>query len=312
MRKNLKMYSKPGRAAYRLRRFFVRRNYKDRLFVALFHSKKELLQLYNGLNGTNYTNPDDLEITTMDDVVYLGMKNDCSFMIGSYLNLYEQQSTFCPNMPIRGLIYLIDIYQSYIAKHQFNLYGRKRIMLPTPKYIVFYNGTEERPDREECRLSESFKESDGCLEFVATVYNINKGHNQELMKQCSTLAGYSTLIDMVRNYQKAGMGLAEAVDAACVYCIENDILREYLEKNRSEVMRVLLTEYDAKKQRKMDMRDAREEGKAEGRAEGEAEERTKFLRLIDAMAADGKTAEIPRLSREPGFLREMENEYHIR
>lgn len=307
MKKNIKRHFVTGMASYRRRRFLVRRNYKDRLFVTLFRSRKELLQLYNGLNGSHYTNPDDLVITTMDDVVYMGMKNDCSFIIGSYLNLYEQQSTFCPNMPIRGLIYLVDIYRSYIETHQLNLYGRTRIMLPTPKYVVFYNGTEERPDREECPLSGSFTEGDGCLEFTATVYNINKGHNQELMEQCSTLAGYSTLIEMVRSYQKEGLDLAEAIDAACVYCIDHDILREFLLKNRNEVTKVLLTEYDAKKQRKMDIRDAREEGKAEGKAEAE----TSMFALIDAMTKDGKVEEIPRISKEPEFLKAMKDRYHI-
>ena len=307
MKKKIQRHLISGHLRYRIQHFFVRRNYKDRLFVRLFHEPEVLLQLYNALNGSDYTNADELQITTIDDVVYLGMKNDCSFIIGSYLNLYEQQSTFCPNMPIRGLLYLAAIYQGYIAEHQLNLYGRVRIMLPTPKYIVFYNGTEERPDWEELKLSDSFAENDGCLEFTTVVYNINKGHNQELMEQCGTLAGYSMLIDMVRSYQSQGMVLAEAVDAACVYCIEHDILREFLLRHRNEVTKVLLTEYDAKKQRKMDMRDARAEGKAEGKAEGE----DSILALVDAMMKDGREAEISRLMSDRGFRKQMKDKYHI-
>ena len=250
------------------RLFFARRNHKDRLFIRLFHDKKTLLELYNALNGTNYTNPDDLEITTIDDVVYLGMKNDCSFIIGEYVNLYEQQSTFCRNMPIRGLIYLTGVYQGYIARNEFNLYGSQLIPLPTPKYIVFYNGTEERPEREVLRLSEAFAGEGACLEFTAEVININKGKNQELMKQCRTLEGYSVFVGKVREFQEEGYSLELALDAACEYCIENDYLKEFLLKHRNEVRRVLLTEYDAKKQRKMDIRDARAEGKAEGQKIG--------------------------------------------
>ena len=243
------------------RLFLARRNHKDRLFIKLFHDKRKLLELYNALNGTNYTNPDDLEITTIDDVVYLGMKNDCSFIIGDYVNLYEQQSTFCRNMPIRGLIYLSGIYQGYIARNEFNLYGSQMILLPTPRYVVFYNGTEERPEREVLRLSEAFAGEDACLEFTAEVININKGKNLELMKQCRTLEGYSVFIGKVREFQEAGASLDEAVDNACVYCIENDFIKDFLLKHRNEVRKVLLTEYDAKKQRKLDIRDAREEGR---------------------------------------------------
>ncbi|MDO5407539.1 MAG: hypothetical protein Q4F28_09445 [Eubacteriales bacterium] len=304
MKKNIQRQLLSGKMKYRLRYFWARRNYKDRLFVKLFHDRRALLQLYNGLNGTDYKDPNDLIITTIDDVVYMGMKNDCSFIIGSYLNLYEQQSTFCPNLPIRGLMYLVAIYQAYIAEHQYNLYGRKRIMLPTPKYIVFYNGTEERPDREECRLSESFEEKDGCLEFVAVIYNINKGHNQELMEQCSTLAGYATLIDLVRSYQNQGMELAEAVDAACVYCIDHDILREFLLKNRNEVTKVLLTEYDAKKQRKLDIRDAREEGREEAERD--------YALLTERLLSDHRSAELLEAARDSEVRRKLYQEYGIR
>ena len=263
------------------RLFLARRNHKDRLFIKLFHDKKKLLELYNALNGTNYTNPDDLEITTIDDVVYLGMKNDCSFIIGEYVNLYEQQSTFCRNMPLRGLIYLAGIYQSYVAQHEFNLYGSRLIPLPTPRYVVFYNGTEERPEREVMRLSEAFAGTEPCLEFTAEVININKGKNPGLMKQCRTLEGYSVFIGKVRELQEEGFVLDEAVDEACKYCIENDYLKDFLLKHRNEVRKVLLTEYDAKKQRKLDMRDARAEGREEGRREGEEAGREAALRERD-------------------------------
>lgn len=256
----------------KIRRLLVRRNYKDRLFVKLFHEKKALLELYNALNGTAYTDPEALTITTMEDVLYLGMKNDCSFILGSYLNLYEQQSTFCPNMPLRGFLYLADIYRAHITEHDFNLYGTRQIKLPAPRYVVFYNGTSDRADREELQLSDAFEASDACLSFTATLLNINKGHNKKLMEQCRTLEGYSIFIDKVRELQQSS-SLEVSVDEACRYCIEHDVLREFLLKHRNEVTKVLLTEFDAKKQRKLDMRDAREEGLIEGRAEGRAEGR---------------------------------------
>jgi hypothetical protein len=161
--------------------FRIRRNYKDRLFIQLFHDRKVLLELYNALNDTDYTDPEELIITTIGEAIYLGMKNDCSFIIGNYLNLYEHQSTFCPNMPIRGLFYIADIYQAYIAVMDLNMYGTSRIKLPTPKYVVFYNGEEEHEDVEYLHLSDAFEEEGSCLEFTATMYNINMGHNASIV-----------------------------------------------------------------------------------------------------------------------------------
>jgi predicted transposase YdaD len=250
------------------RRFRIRRNYKDRLFIQLFHERTVLLELYNALNGSAYDDADELIITTIGDAIYLGMKNDCSFIIGNYLNLYEHQSTFCPNMPIRGLIYIVDIYQAYIAVMDLNLYGTTQIKLPTPKYVVFYNGEEKHDDVEYLRLSDAFTGEGSCLEFTATMYNINQGHNQKLMEQCDTLQGYSFLVMKIREFQAQGMTLEEATDEACQYCIEHDILRNFLLKNRNEVRNVLLTEYNAKHQRKLDRRDARAEGRTEGLNEG--------------------------------------------
>lgn len=246
------------------RRFRIRRNYKDRLFIQLFHDRKVLLELYNALNNSSYTESDELIITTIGDAIYLGMKNDCSFIIGNYLNLYEHQSTFCPNMPIRGLFYISDIYQAYVSILDLNLYGSSQIKLPTPKYVVFYNGEETHEDVEYLHLSDAFDGTDSCLEFTATMYNINMGHNAKLMEKCDTLQGYSMLIMKIQEYQNNGMTLEEATDTACQYCIEHNILREFLLKNRSEVRRVLLTEYNAKHQRKLDQRDAKEDGLKRG------------------------------------------------
>ena len=177
---------------YQLRRIRFNRNHNHSLFVKIFHDKKLLLQLYNAVNGSDYTNVDDLIITTLDDVVYMGYKNDCSFIIGTHLNLYEHQSTYCPNMPLRGFLYLADILQSFIEYNEYNIYGHKLIKLPTPQYIVFYNGTEDFPDKKELYLSDAFESDDSCLEFKAIMININLGHNKELMGKCRVLEEYAT------------------------------------------------------------------------------------------------------------------------
>ena len=123
--------------------------YKDRLFRLIFREKKELLELYNALNESNYTNPEDLKITTIEDVVYMGMQNDLSFIIGDEMNLYEHQSTFCPNLPLRGLFYFSSLYKAYVEPIKHRLYSTSELKIPFPQYIVFYNGIEIKPERQE-------------------------------------------------------------------------------------------------------------------------------------------------------------------
>ncbi|MDE7210560.1 MAG: hypothetical protein K2O03_03845, partial [Lachnospiraceae bacterium] len=137
--------------------------YKDRLFCFLFGNekyKKNALSLYNALNGTHYSNEDDLELTTLNDVIYIRMRNDVSFLISDNMSLFEQQSTFNPNMPIRGFMYFARLYDKYISERHFNIYGCKQIGLPTPKYVVFYNGRDKRPAMEKLRLSDAFLQPD--------------------------------------------------------------------------------------------------------------------------------------------------------
>ena len=133
----------------------VRRDYKARLFEMIFREKEELLGLYNAVNGTNYSDPDKLEINTLENAIYLSMHNDVSFIIDSRLSLYEHQSTYSPNLPLRYLFYVSDLY-SKMTK-DCNLYGSRRIMLPSPRFLIFYNGREERPEREILELAEAFE-----------------------------------------------------------------------------------------------------------------------------------------------------------
>lgn len=222
--------------------------YKDRLFRLIFHEKKELLELYNAVNESNYTNPDELEITTIEDVVYMGMKNDLSFIIGDEMNLYEHQSSVCPNLPLRGLFYFSSVYKSYIEPVKRRLYSTLELEIPFPQYIVFYNGTEERPEREELKLSNLFigngKGKKPSLECTALVLNVNYGHNKELMERCKTLKQYAQFIAKIRRNLAYGMKAQEAVEEAVNECIKNDILADILRKNRGEIVDSILTEWD--------------------------------------------------------------------
>lgn len=237
----------------------------------IFGNRKAALELYNAINHSNYQNPEQLEITTIEGAIYMGVKNDLSFLIDSVMNLYEAQSTRNPNMPLRGLIYFARVYQGYVEKRELDIYSGSRIKIPLPQYIVFYNGSQEEPDRREYRLSDAFerKQDSYCLECVAMVLNINTGHNRQLMENCSLLWQYAFFVSKVRLYlERYPENLEGAVDMAVEECIEEDILADFLKKQRGEVKDVILTEYNAERHIKNEKKLSYEEGVKEGIEQG--------------------------------------------
>lgn len=249
----------------------VNKKYKDRLFCLLFGNeeyKDNVLSLYNALCHTSHTNTEDIQIYTIDDVIYIKMKNDVSILLDSFLYLWEQQSTFNPNMPIRGFMYFGKMYDRYITENSLNIYGKMLIKLPTPRYTVLYNGVEEQPGFMQLKLSDSFINPDcsGDFEWTANMVNLNDGKNEDLLNNCRPLKDYMTLINEIRKNCKT-MEFESAVDAAVTYCIEHDVLKTFLLKHRAEVKDVCITEYNEKSF----VDGIRAEGHAEGRAEGQNE-----------------------------------------
>ena len=251
------------------------RTYKSRIFEMIFSDKSELLQLYNAMNGTDYTNTELLEINTLENAIYMSMHNDVSFIIDSRLTLYEHQSTYSPNLPLRCLFYVSDLY-SDLTKDA-NVYGSKLIALPTPKFVIFYNGVDPLKDVQTLKLSDAFmvREDEYSLELTATILNINPGHNPALLNACKTLRDYSEYSARVRLYAQT-MTLEAAVELAIDECIENDILAEFLRKNRAEAIKVSIYEYDEEKH----IRQVKEEGRLEGRQEGILEAQTALVRRM--------------------------------
>lgn len=251
----------------------VNKKHKDKLFRKIFRKKKDLLALYNALNGTAYTNEEDLEITTLEDVVYMGMKNDTSFIIDHIMNLYEHQSSFSPNLPLRGLLYFADLYRAHIEPIKRRLYTETPLLIPTPQYFVFYNGTKDQPERQILHLSDLFiqKEKAPALECTAVMLNINLGCNRELMEKCSLLKQYAQFIACIRDFINKGCRREDAVIKAVDTCIKNGILSDLLRKNKAEVMNMILTEFDEEDYREFLREEARDSGLTEGRAQGIAE-----------------------------------------
>lgn len=238
------------------------RNYKDTLFRMIFRKPKDLLNLYNAVNGTDYQNPEDLEIVTLENAIYMNMKNDLAFIIDCRMSLYEHQASVNPNIPLRDLFYVAKEYQGMVSKQ--SLYSSKLVKLPTPYFVVFYNGTTEQPERKEMKLSDSFLTpvDEPALELKVVQLNIRAGHNQDLMEKCPLLAQYSQYVGCVQQYV-ASMPLEEAVERAVDECIREGILSDFLQKNRSEAIVVSIFEYDEEKELALFREAEREEGRKE-------------------------------------------------
>ena len=247
------------------------RQYKDTVFRMLFSEKENLLSLYNAVTGKAYQNADDLKIVTLENAIYMGMKNDLAFMLETNIYLYEHQSTLNPNIPLRDLIYIGIEYQQYVNNK--SLYSSSLQKIPAPKFMVFYNGTDAVDDRVELRLSNAYEHLAGepDLELKVLMLNVNEGHNKELMEQCQTLKEYAIYVARVRKYTSE-MNLNDAVARAIDECIKEGILVEFLRKNRSEVKMVSILEYDKeweeKKLRKAEYEAGRSEGIEIGKSEG--------------------------------------------
>lgn len=245
--------------------------YKDRLFNFLFGSEENrawTLSLYNAVNGSSYDDPSQIEFTTIREVMYLGMRNDVSFLVAGEMSLYEQQSTYNPNMPLRMLQYLGNLYQRYVDENMLNKYGSTLIPLPVPRFVVFYNGERSRPDEEILRLSDAFPSgAKSDVDVRVRAINVNRGHSGELLAACAPLNEYAWLVAEVRARRAAepDADLGHIIDRAIASMPEDFEIRPFLAANQAEVRGMLLTEYDEARTMELFREDGRREGRREGR-----------------------------------------------
>lgn len=171
------------------------------------------------------------------------MKNDLAFIIDTNLFLYEHQSTYNPNMPLRDLFYISGEYQKLVDRK--SLYSSILLKLPAPNFIVFYNGKRKMPDRWTNCLSESYENQQGDpnLELKVVTININSDCNRKLMEQCRILGEYAQYVEKVRKNAET-MSLDVAVKEAVDECIQKGILADFLRVNRAEVIAMSIFEYD--------------------------------------------------------------------
>ena len=290
------------------------RIYKARVFEMLFREKKEALELYNAVNGTRYEDEEQLEIVTLDNAIYMSMKNDVSFLIDNRLSVYEQQSTFNPNMPLRILLYVSDLYS--VLTRDMNLYSTRLKQIPTPNFLIFYNGKDKQPESQILKLSDAYTnpEEKPELELSVRMLNINKGNNEKLMEACKTLADYVEYTNRVRIYAEE-MDIEEAVERAVTECIREGILAEFLKRNRAEVVKMSIYEYDEEKHMQQEREEWEEIGWKKGLEKGEETGREageqRMSQLIQKLLAAGRTEELNRAASDKELRERLYEELGI-
>ena len=296
----------------------VNKKHKDRLFSYLFgreENKQWTLELYNAINDSHYTDSDHIKITTIEDVLYMGMKNDLSFILHQMLSIYEHQASWNPNLPVRELMYLGKLYDRYIHENKLNIYGSKLIQLPVPKLVVFYNGTDDKEEDMVLQLKDSFPENlrDGISDVSVKVrmLNINKGKNKKIMDACKPLAEYAWLIDEIRRNKDKGMDIETAVDLAIDAMPAEYSIRDFLIRNKAEVRNMCITEYNEEETMQMIREESREEGREEGRQQGEENGENKMGKLIDILLSLGRTADLQKVATDRNVRHSLYKEFNI-
>ena len=268
----------------------VKRNHKDTLFRMIFSTRENLLSLYNAVNHSHYTDASELEIVTLKNAVYMNMKNDQAFLLDMQLNLYEHQSTWNPNMPLRFLMYVAKEYQMLVRNQ--TLYASALVKVPTPHFVVFYNGETEQEAETILRLSHSFQQKTDKpeLELMVRVLNINLDKKQEVLEACQLLKEYMLLVNKIRRYTDEYKDINQAVEQAVTECIEENILADFLRKNRAEAIEMCIFEYDDKREKELIRKAEYAEGMKEveriGREAGKKEEAERIFNIYQLFRAN--------------------------
>ena len=255
------------------------RRYKDSVFVDLFgedkNAKSNFISLYNALHGTNFDTSTELEQLSLEQVMYMAFRNDVAYLIdGKIIALTEHQSTINANMPLRFLQYAARLYER--IQNPRDRYLRHLKKIPTPEFYVFYNGEEDYPESATLCLSDAFitAPEKPSLELVVSVTNINYNKGSRIIRTCKPLEEYTLFIEAVRKHTK--LDSENGFKNAIKECIQNDILREYLQRKSREVMNMLIAEYDYD----VDIAVQREEALQEGEAKGSYQAKLETAKLM--------------------------------
>ena len=291
----------------------VNKEHKDRLFKYIFgraEKKEWLLSLYNAVNHSHYDNPDDITITTIEDVIYISMRNDLSFLIGNTMSFYEHQSTFNPNIPLRMLLYASMVYSKYVYDdtNKVSLYSSMPQMIPVPKLICFYNGLRDIGESKVLRLSEEIPQwKNADIDATVLMLNINCGRNRDLMQSCRPLSEYSIFTATVRQLYSETGDRDYAVETAISNLPGDSEIRAFLEANLSEVKMKCLTEFDEEREWSI----LKEQYLEAGRAEGEVIGADKLGRLMTALLSQNRIDDAKIASSDPEYREKLFKEFGI-
>ena len=258
------------------------REYKDNLFKFIYgreENKNWLLSLYNSIAGTNVSDPDEIEINTVEDIVYINRKNDVSFLIGTEMYLLEHQSTFNPNLPIRGLIYFAQLYSKFGQTQDRDFYSSSLVKIPSPRFYVLYNGRLDKPDKLFLKLSDAFETQSDGFEWTATMLNVNYGKNENLLKACKSLQDYSMYVKLVREGLDKGLSTNDAVESALDEASNLNLLDGFFKRHKAEILGMCLTEFDQEKYDYSRRMEGYDEGRADGAHDAKLETAKSALRM---------------------------------
>ena len=311
----------------RKKKLNVNREYKDRLFKFIFGNpvhKDWLLSLFNAVNGSSYTDPEAIKITTLEDVIYMNMKNDVSFLIADTMNFYEAQSTYNLNMPMRFLIYAGMVYSAYAvnAEPRINMYSLKQQRFPAPRLVCFYNGKDEYEDVTELHLQDAFpKDTKSDIAITVRMINVNYGKNKDLLNACLPLRDYSLFVHGMRQIraQNPKMMMKRVVGLAIDTLPEDSLIKPFLLEHKAEVTKMCITEYDEARTMALFKEEGREEGleeglekgREEGLEKGREEANAKFSLLLQKLIAQGKNDDIQRISVDKEYREQLYEEYGL-
>jgi predicted transposase/invertase (TIGR01784 family) len=269
----------------------VNHTFKNSVFSLLFNEPDILRELYCALENVTLPPDTPVNINTLQNVLFMDSINDISFEIGGRLVvLLEHQSSVNPNMGLRFLMYISKIYEEMNEKRA--LYSSKLVRIPKPEFFVLYNGLAPCPDEQTLKLSDSFmdtealglsKEQNQSLELIVRVLNINDGRNAELASRSKTLSEYSTFVALVRYFTRQLGDKQKAMQAAVQKCLECDILKEFMEKHKQEVLNMRITEWNQEEAIAVWREEGREDGIALGLERGREQTLLETARKLKAM-----------------------------
>ena len=261
---------------------------RDTLFCKYAGTASNLLAISNAIRGTNHTDASRIQINTLQGSFYSNLKNDISFILDTLIMmLIEHQTTLNPNMPVRLLNYVAELFKIYLEPEKRKMYSSSLIQIPAPEFYVFYDGDDTSFERKILKLSDAFKAPSNKLELIVHVYNLATGKNEALKSICKPLREYSTFSNHYKILRKQGLDIDEAVRDTIRYCIDNNVMRDYLQCNESEVINMFGFEWNEKEEREALLEAGEARGRASGRIESVRELLTKGILTMDVIKASG-------------------------